>query len=97
MADSFSVYGSFVCLYVYALFVCSAQEASRVCHSPWTLSADGYELPCGFWESNPGPLEDQPVPLITNSSLRSFGFALTEPGLLGRSIRLWSIPGALAE
>lgn len=78
MPGSFSVYGSFACMYDYALLACSAQEASRVCHSPWTLSADGYELPCGFWESNPGPSEEQPLSLIANSSLHSLGFALTE-------------------
>lgn len=78
MPGSLFVYGSFACMYVYSLLVCCAQEASRVCHSPWTLSADGYELLCGFWESNPGPLEEQPVPLIADSSLQSVGFALTE-------------------
>jgi hypothetical protein len=29
---------------------------------------DGCELPCGFWELDPGPLEEQPVLLTTEQS-----------------------------
>ena len=31
---------------------------------------DGYEPPCGFWELNSGPLEEQPVFLTTEPSLQ---------------------------
>jgi hypothetical protein len=33
--------------------------------SPETGVADGCELPCGCWELNPGPLEEQLVFLTT--------------------------------
>ena len=29
---------------------------------------DGYKLPCGCWELNSGPLEEQPVPLTAEPS-----------------------------
>jgi hypothetical protein len=32
--------------------------------------ADGYEPPCGYWELNSGPLEEQSVLLITKLSLQ---------------------------
>jgi hypothetical protein len=32
---------------------------------------DGCEPPCGGWESNPGPLEEQPVLLTTELNLSS--------------------------
>ena len=35
------------------------------------LIVDGYELPCGCWELNSGPLEEQPVLLTTEPSLQS--------------------------
>jgi len=31
---------------------------------------DGYELPCGCWELNLGPLEEQPVLLTAEPSLQ---------------------------
>ncbi|XP_055448741.1 MAP/microtubule affinity-regulating kinase 3 isoform X2 [Psammomys obesus] len=34
------------------------------------VTADGCEPPCGFWELNSGPLEEQPVFLPTESSLQ---------------------------
>ena len=34
------------------------------------LQIDSYELPCGCWEVNPGPLEEQPVFLTTEQSLQ---------------------------
>ncbi|XP_060244203.1 MAP/microtubule affinity-regulating kinase 3 isoform X5 [Meriones unguiculatus] len=34
------------------------------------VTADGCEPPCGFWELNSGPLEEQPVFLTTESSLQ---------------------------
>lgn len=38
--------------------------------APGTL-IDGYELSCGFWEKNPGPLEVKPVFLTARPSLKS--------------------------
>jgi hypothetical protein len=34
------------------------------------LTTDGCELPCGCWELNPGPLEEQPVLLSSEPSLQ---------------------------
>jgi hypothetical protein len=35
-----------------------------------TKATDNCELPCGFWELNPGPLEEQPRLLTTQPSLQ---------------------------
>ena len=45
----------------------------RLCEgaeSPETVIADSYEPPCGCWEMNTGPLEEQPVLLTTEPSLQ---------------------------
>lgn len=34
------------------------------------LGLHSYELPCGFWKLNLGPLEEQPVLLTAKPSLR---------------------------
>lgn len=39
------------------------------CHVPGTEDTDSCELPCGYWEMKPGPLEVYPVLLIAKSSL----------------------------
>ena len=36
---------------------------------PETGDTNSCELPCGCWESNPGPLEEQPVFLTVEPSL----------------------------
>lgn len=36
-----------------------------------TVFTDGYEPPCGCWEWNLYPLEEQPVPLATDPSLQT--------------------------
>lgn len=33
-----------------------------------TIVIDSYDLPCGSWGLNPGPLEKQPLLLTTESS-----------------------------
>ena len=37
---------------------------------------DGCEPPCGYWELNSGPLEEQSVLLTTEPSLQSWGLLL---------------------
>jgi hypothetical protein len=37
--------------------------------SPETGVIDSCELPCGYWELNPGPLEEQVVLLTDKTSL----------------------------
>ena len=34
-------------------------EAKEDIGSPGTTVPDGHESPCGYWELNPGPLEEQ--------------------------------------
>lgn len=34
-----------------------------------TVLTGGYEMPCGCWESNPGPLQEQGVILSVEPSL----------------------------
>lgn len=38
--------------------------------SPETVNTDSCELPCGCWELNPGPLEEQPGLLRAEPSLQ---------------------------
>ena len=38
--------------------------------SPGTGFSDSYELPCGCWELNPGPREEQSVLLTAEPSLQ---------------------------
>jgi hypothetical protein len=45
-------------------------EARRVTESPGTGVIDSYELLCGCWTSNPGPLQEQPMSSITEVSLQ---------------------------
>jgi hypothetical protein len=39
---------------------------------------DSCELPCGYWDLNPGPLEELPVPSTAEPSLQSQVFAFFE-------------------
>jgi len=52
-------------MYVYSLCmdICVPEEASD-------LIGDGCEPPCGYWELNSGPVEEQPVLLTGKSSLQ---------------------------
>lgn len=67
---------AYMCINMYIFVsephVCNAHRegvgASR------TRVIDGYELPGGGWESNPGPLEQQPVFLNVESSLQPCDF-----------------------
>ena len=64
------------------------------------LIIDGCELPCECWEWNPGPLEEQPVFLISSAPLGEFFgsfssvvyeqlFTTTLPNELGWQQRIW--------
>ena len=61
----FHVYG-----FVSVDHVCAVTE-KRVLGSPGTVITDGCQPPCGCWDLNSGPLEDQPVLLTTEPSLQS--------------------------
>ena len=56
-----------ISLHVHVL--CSCLQRSEGVESPRTWVTESYELPCGFWELALGPLEEQNVFLITESTL----------------------------
>jgi hypothetical protein len=47
-----------------------AHGGQREFRSSGTGVTDGCKLPCGCWELNPGPLEEQPVLVTTEPSLQ---------------------------
>ena len=53
-------------MHVSALFVCMPARQKRASEP----SIDGSEPPCGCWELNSGPLEEQPVLLTAEPSLQ---------------------------
>lgn len=64
------VYGSkhvYVCsMYMYVAGTCSAQGDHKILRDPLKLElTDNCEPLCECWESNPSPLEDQPMFLTT--------------------------------
>lgn len=58
--------GVFACMYVH--HACNAEPKEAI-KSSGTRVTDGYESLCGYWESNLGPLEEQPALLTTEPSL----------------------------
>jgi hypothetical protein len=54
-----------LCALVFCLYACLCEGVV----SPGTGVTDSCGLPCGCWELNPGPLEEQRVLLITKPSL----------------------------
>jgi hypothetical protein len=59
----------YLCIWVH----CSCQTHQKRASDPIT---DGFEPPCGCWELNPGPLEEQSVLLAAESSLQAQGYCL---------------------
>lgn len=49
---------------------CVCTMCPESARAPATGAVDGCELPCGFWESNPGPLEEQPTLLTAEPFLQ---------------------------
>jgi hypothetical protein len=49
---------NFVCMYVCVPGIYSARRGQKRMSDPLDLVIEGYELPCGCWGQNPGPLED---------------------------------------
>ena len=56
-------------------------EVSREHQIPWTWITDGCESPCGCWDLNPGPLEEQPVLLTAEPSLQPLMWPLPTPAV----------------
>jgi hypothetical protein len=60
-------YFYFILWALFCLHVCLCEGVG----SSGTGIIDSYELPCRYWESNLGPLEEQPELLTTEPSLQS--------------------------
>ena len=52
-------------------YVCVPSVPEKDIRSPETGVTESCELPCGCWESNPGPLKEQAVFLTAEPSLQS--------------------------
>ena len=62
------------CALVFSLHVCLCEGVrSSETGVTGTGVTDSCELPHGFWELNPGPLEEQSVLLTTKQSLQTSG------------------------
>jgi hypothetical protein len=68
----------FICLSVYLFNVCECTVTSLQTHQNRASDriANGFEPPCGCWELNLGPLEEQSVILTTEPSLQPYNFFL---------------------
>ena len=65
----------FICMSILLPRVIHTCPVHVCCHrSPGTGIRDSCELPCGCWELNPGPLEEQPVLLTAEPSLQPLSF-----------------------
>lgn len=53
----------------FALYICVCTMCMFVPLEAGTVLRGDYELPCGCWESNPGPLQEQGVILTGKLSL----------------------------
>ena len=62
----FGLSNGLLLLYVHWCHVCLRAGVK----SPGTRVTDSCELPCGYWEPNLRPLEEQPVLLTTESALQ---------------------------
>ena len=62
------------CTSVHRLHARYLQRPEVGVRSPVTGVPDGSELPCGYWELDPGPLEEQPMLLTTEPSLQPLNF-----------------------
>jgi hypothetical protein len=66
----------FIYLFIYLLYMSALSAYTPACQK--TASdpiTDGCEPPCGCWDLNSGPLEEQPVLFITESSLHFLVFS----------------------
>lgn len=60
-----------LCTSVYYVCTWCPRRLEEEAESPRTVVSDSYGLPCGCWEFNLGPLEEQPALLVTEPSLQS--------------------------
>lgn len=81
------IYSIYMCFaYMFVSILCACLVPVEATREFWIIH---YKLSCGFWVSNPGPLEEKPDLLNTESSLRlqdnlflSNCFTPCEPGIL---------------
>lgn len=64
------------CLYLYHLSAWYPWKLGEGVGPSGTGVTDGYEPPCGCWELNLGPLEEQPVLVTIELSHQPFCFPL---------------------
>ena len=62
------VFCLFSLCYVHLCFACTAVWRYQIPQNPG--GTNSFELTCGYWELNPGPLEEQPVLLTSEQSLQ---------------------------
>lgn len=62
------------CILVHNMHAWCPQRSEEVIRFPGKGVKDGCTPPCGCWESNMGPQEEQPVFLSTESLLLPFSF-----------------------
>ena len=67
----FYVYGCFACMHVCVPCAFSAHRSGKRASDTLGMKSDNCELSCGYWELNLGPLNNQPVLLVTEPSLQS--------------------------
>ena len=70
----FCVYGCFACMCLCTMCMQYPQRPEEDIRSHGTEVKDNCQLPCGCWELNPGPLQEQPVLLTTEPSLQPPAF-----------------------
>jgi hypothetical protein len=56
-------------LFIYLFIICK-YTAAVIQKRASDLITDGFEPPCGCWDLNSGPLEEQSVPLTTEPSFQ---------------------------
>jgi hypothetical protein len=62
-------------VYVPCLFLITQRPEEGI-RAPRLRATDGYALPCGYWELNPGPLQEQQMLLNAEPFLQPQGLVL---------------------
>lgn len=65
------VYGCFTaCIFVHCRYAWRQRNPEEGIRSPWIIVTNGCEIPCGYWKSNMGPLQEELVLLSSESPLQ---------------------------
>jgi hypothetical protein len=76
-------------LILHALVFCLRVCLCKGVGSPGTGVIDGCEQPYGYWDLNPGPLEEQPVLLTAEPSLQPCKHSFSQERRNCWLMRLW--------